>query len=81
MYMICVYISERFVLLSDIKTSFENGFENKDVGEKLSITTLRKWQGNFILVSMICDIHDSARPVVDCKSWTLGWDSLVPSGV
>ena len=25
-----------------------------------------------------CYIHDSASLVVDCKSWTLGWDSLVP---
>ena len=30
------------------------------------------------LVSKICNIHDLASLVVDCKSWTLGWDSLVP---
>ena len=30
------------------------------------------------LVSKVCYIHDSASLVVDCKSWTLGWDSLVP---
>ena len=29
-------------------------------------------------VSKICNIHDSASLVVDCKSWTLGKDSLVP---
>ena len=47
---------------------------NKGVGEKKSITSFRKGPGNPILVSMICDIHDSASLVVDCKSWTLGWD-------
>ena len=62
-----------------------------------SITTLWKGQGNPIRVSMICNpqrglpsrgccksccnIHDWASLVVDCKSWTLGWDSLVPSTV
>ena len=30
-------------------------------------------------VSIICNIHDSASLIVDCKSWTLEWDSLVPS--
>ena len=31
-----------------------------------------------ILVPKICNIHNSASLVVVCKSWTLGWDSLVP---
>ena len=35
-------------------------------------------RGNPILVSKICNIHYSERLVVDCKSWTLGWESLVP---
>ena len=43
----------------------------------IPVSRVRK--GNPTLVSMICDIHDSASLVVDCKSWTLGWDSLVPS--
>ena len=46
------------------------------MGEKLSITTLWKGQGNPSLVSMICNILDSASLVVDCKSWRLGRDSL-----
>ena len=33
---------------------------------------------HYTLVSMICNIHDSASLVLDCKSWTLGLDSLVP---
>ena len=40
----------------------------KGVGEKINQ-----------LVSMIWSIHDSASLVVDCKSWPLWWDSLVPS--
>ena len=48
------------------------------VGEKQSITSLWEGLGNPILVSMICNINDSASLVVDCKSWTLGWDFLVP---
>ena len=45
-----------------------------------SITTMQKGQGNPILVSTICNIHRLLSPGC-CKSWTQGWDSLVPSAV
>ena len=46
-----------------------------------SVTTLRKGQGNPIRVSMICNPR-RGLPSRGCrKSWTRGWDSLVPSGV
>ena len=46
-----------------------------------SIITLRKGQGNPIRVSMICNPR-RGLPSRGChKSFTRGWDSLVPSGV
>ena len=47
------------------------------VGEKYSMTTLKYKQVNLISVSKICSIHHSASLVVDCKSCTLRFDSLV----
>ena len=44
-----------------------------------SITTLWKGQGNPIPVSMICNPQRGLRSRGCCKSWTWGWDSLVPS--
>ena len=35
-----------------------------------------KGQGKSTLVSKICNLHDSASLVVDCKSLKLGWISL-----
>ena len=46
-----------------------------------SITTLWKGQGNPIRVSMICNPRRGLPSRGCCKSWTRGWDSLVPSTV
>ena len=73
--------SWRYILNNKNSIKVRLFIENKGVGEKLSIVTLRKGQGNPILVSIICDINNSATLVLDCKSWTLRWNSLVPSGV
>ena len=43
------------------------------------ITTLWKGQGNPIRVSMICNPRRGMPSRGCCKSWTRGWDSLVPS--
>ena len=52
----------------------------RHIGMRLieSNTILREGLGNPILVSKICNIHDSASLVVDCNFWTIGWDSQVP---
>ena len=54
---------------------------NKLLTESLieSITTLWKGQGNPIRVSMICNPRRGLSSRGYCKSWTRGWDSLVPS--
>ena len=44
-----------------------------------SITILRKEQGNPIRVSMFCNPRQGLPSPGCCKSWTPGWDSLVPS--
>ena len=47
------------------------------MGERKIINhPLVQGQGNPTLVSKICNVHDSASLVVDCKSLTLGWISL-----
>ena len=46
-----------------------------------SITTLRKGQGNPILVSMICNPRRGLQSIGFSKSWTRGWGSLVPSAM
>ena len=46
-----------------------------------SITTLRKGQGNPIQMSMILQSRQGLQSRGCRKSWTRGWDSLVPSRV
>ena len=50
-------------------------------GLRESITILRKGQGNLIGVSMICNQPRDLPSRGGCKSWTRGWDYLVPFGV
>ena len=58
------------------KVAFYIYFEHFLTRMRKIITTLREGRGNLILVSKICNIQDSPSLVVDCKSWTLGWNSL-----
>ena len=44
-----------------------------------TITTLWNGQGNPIRVSMICNPQRGLPSRGCCKSWTRGWDFLVPS--
>ena len=48
-----------------LKITIPNAF----IGKEITWTELT-------LVSKICNFHDSASLVVDCKSLTLGWISL-----
>ena len=47
----------------------------------LSVTMLQKGQGNPIRVSMIFSPRSGLLSHRCCKSWTWGWDSLVPSAM
>ena len=64
---------------------FEVAFERKTCGFVMRIESGRRTiinhdviqgQGNSTSCQKICNVHDSASLVVDCKSLTLGWISL-----
>ena len=74
---IFMWFDKGHVVINSLKITWIFHVANSRIIE--SITTLWKGQGNPIRVSMICNPQRGLPSCGCCKSWTRGWDSLVPA--